>query len=158
MVPKDRPGLRRRLSRFRSQLHALSRGTTLSGYPAPPQLIGLPADVFLAVPASGQVVYRLVRKDKAPVDSYRSRMVSGKGSLPRSAPAIDHAGISTFLTVEQAKSRATKYASWVTRLELRQDAGIHIAKTGTAGHYTVWGDPKVLQKMATTVDEAGEEA
>lgn len=117
----------------------------------------MPPDLVVAVPASGETVYRLVRKDKPEADGFKPRLLLGKGRLPR-GPAINHAGLSTFATAEQARSRATKYESWVAKLDLPADAAVHIAKTDGPGHYTVWGDPKVLEKLAVFVDSAGEGA
>jgi hypothetical protein len=135
----------------RARLLASIRGTGLlpSGLPAPARLYTLPAGSVVAVPATGQKLYRMVKPTIETAD-FVSR--AAKGCRPYTAEVpILHVGISMFAEPAQAASRfgRSKVPGEVT---LEEGQGFHIAKTLGNGHYTVWGDPDALAERTSLID------
>src|SRR6188472_2523541 len=105
--------------------------------------VGLPGDSLVAVPASGQVLYRLVWCVPARERDFMSQMEKGRPPH-KDSPAIYWTGVSMFRERSQAVSRASGKGSAVARVTLRPEEGFHLAKTLNEGHYTVWGLPDRL--------------
>ncbi|HEY3944715.1 MAG TPA: hypothetical protein VGL78_05780 [Solirubrobacteraceae bacterium] len=66
--------------------------------------------------------------------------------------ALLHFGLSTFVTLDAAADRATRWptlGTHIARVRLEPGNGFHVAETA-AGHRTVWGRP--LQLLACVVD------
>jgi hypothetical protein len=114
----------------------------------------MPGDSLVAVPASGQVLYRLVWGIPAKERDFMSLMEKGKPPH-KDCPAIYWAGVSMFRKKSQALSRASGKGSAVARVTLRPDEGFHLAKTLNEGHYTVWGQADRLLANCTVVDGHG---
>jgi hypothetical protein len=105
--------------------------------------VGLRGDSLVAVPASGQVLYRLVWRVPARERDFMSQMEKGRPPH-KDSPAIYWTGVSMFRERSQAVSRARGKGSAVARVTLRPEEGFHLAKTLNEGHYTVWGLPDRL--------------
>lgn len=128
--------------------------STLSGHegaPLPEVQSGLPDGAVLALPAGGQVLYRLSRPGN-PWDAYRSAVAVEKPEYPDN-PAVLVAGISMWRTREQAMRRARKSPVVITQVTLTEGLNFYLAKTLGNGHFTVWGDPERLRDQSEIVYE-----
>ena len=102
---------------------------------------------MLAIRADGDILYRLVREDQPTQYSFTSRASKGRGRLPE-GDVILHTGISMFDSPEAAVARGGRYSSWVAEVKIPPSLAIHVAKTLSKGHYTVWADPRILTDLA----------
>lgn len=114
-----------------------------------PRALGLPSAAVIAVPVNGLVVFRLVRSDP-PTDS------DFRGQSPTRArlsglPELLRLGVSHFLTVEGAERVRRDERSSLARVVLQPDRGIHVARTGSRDHVTVWAPEGELLKAAEVV-------
>jgi hypothetical protein len=121
------------------------------GVPLPEANDGLPDGSVIAVPASGQVLYRLV-KDATSWQSYRSTVAVRKPKY-RDNPAVLEAGISMWERLEQAKARAMRKPLLIAQVTLTEGLNFYLAKTRGDGHFTVWGDPESLRCESKIVFE-----
>jgi hypothetical protein len=111
--------------------------TPTQAVPPGPVAFGLPSDAVVALPAAGQVLYRLASN---PLEESDFVSLAHRGKPPfKKRPMLMHAGLSMFEQIAQAKSRSNR--SPVVVAEVRLDPGFqfYLAKTYGIGHYTVWG-------------------
>lgn len=142
------PGERVRESATARTLHGT--GLLPSGLPAPSSVYSLPAGAIVAVPATGQRLYRAVRHGVVDEGAFRSRFSRGERPYAAETPIL-HVGVSMFASASQAMSRFGRSME-PAEVTLEEGAGFHIAKTLGEGHYTVWGDPEELAMRAVVVD------
>lgn len=102
-----------------------------SGYPVDPSALGAPADAVLAVPATGQKLYRWAGDD-LDVKHFLSYAMRGKRPYPRQWPVLYDA-ISMFGSLAQARSRSNRKHLVVAEVTLVEGAGFHVAKTLSPG-------------------------
>jgi hypothetical protein len=122
--------------------------------PPPPESYGLPLDSVLAVPASGQVLYRLVRDSAAGEGDFVARALKKRPF--GDTPLLLHSGVSMFAEATQAASRARRSPILIAEMHLHADREIYVAKTlMSEGHYTVWGLPDDLLQCVVGVAQAG---
>lgn len=89
------------------------------------------------------------------VDCFKSSDELGippRSGSPEERFCLIHNGVSMFETAQQAAKVAIKWGKgdYVARVRLEPGHGICVAKWGSQGHMTVWGDPVKLAGM--TVD------
>lgn len=121
------------------------------GNPIDPSLLGAPADAVLAVPATGQKLYRWAGDDLA-VKHFLSYAMKGKRPYPRQWPVLYDA-ISMFGSLAQARSRSNRKHLVVAEVTLVEGAGFHVAKTLSPGHFSVWGDPEALLAVSSIASD-----
>ncbi len=111
---------------------------------------------IVAVPATGaEVVYRVVSADGPSSDAFRGRRdFPRRRPLPRDTPWLLLVGVSTFDTPQGALRIAQRRPAGLARMRLQPDLGIHFARTGRPGHFTVWGAPSVLIDCIEHFDRA----
>lgn len=114
------------------------------------------ADRIVAVPATGvEILYRVVAPGGATEDDVRGhRDLPRRRPLPPSTPWLLLAGVSMFDTPAGALRVARRRPAGLACVRLRSDVGIHLARTGGIGHFTVWGAPSVLVACVEGVDQA----
>ena len=120
----------------------------------------MPSDLrVVAVLGEGRTVYRVVESDDPAsgdfLDSFRSSYELGlppRRSSPEERFRAIHMGISCFSTARQAEKVAVRWGlgDYVAELLLPGDRGFRLARWGSRGHMTVWGDPVKLSEA--TVD------
>ena len=118
--------------------------------PQPAAAFDLPRDTILALPADGEVLYRLLRRELPEARDFMSNLTKNKRPFPDEHP-IYYAGMSMFELKSQALSRARR--KHVASVVLEPGKGFHIAKTRGAGHYTVWGDAEQLLEVSRAEDD-----
>ncbi len=112
-----------------------------------PRRLGLPHEVIVAIPSDGQVLYRLIGRDRPRPADFRSNR--DKGRLPaRGQSALLHVGVSMFDAEQAARRRARRAPVFIAAVTLEPGRGFYLAKTGGSAHYTVWGDPDELYACA----------
>jgi hypothetical protein len=115
-----------------------------------PVSLGLPREAVVAVPADGLTVYRLVRSDPPTLRDFLP--ASPKLAAQRRWPELLRAGLSHFLTTEQAERVRRHRVSRIARVDLAGGRGIYVARTGrTPGHVTVWAQAAILLQAARVV-------
>ncbi len=67
--------------------------------------------------------------------------------MPRET-AVLRCGVSMFDSAEAARSRARRTPLFVAAVTLEPGQGFSLAKTGSATHYTIWGEPDALADRA----------
>jgi len=112
------------------------------------------AERIVASPATGaEVLYRVVSVAGAAIDDFR-----GRRDLPRNRPLPPDTpwlhGVSTFDTPVAALRIAQRRPAGLAHVRLKVDVGIHFARTGRPGHYTVRGAPSVLVACVQQIDRA----
>jgi hypothetical protein len=113
--------------------------------------LGLPHDAVIAVPAEDMTAYRLVRSDPPTLRDFQPPSLD-LADL-RGWPELYRAGLSHFLRLEQTERVRRSPISRVAAVELRDNSGIYVARTGrTPGHVTVWARPETLLRLARVVD------
>lgn len=116
----------------------------------------MPIDTAItAEPARGEVLYRLVSGDRPRVEDFMShRDRPRRRPVPAGTPWLLVVGVSMFDTRARALEVARRRPAWVAELHLAPRRGIHRALTGSAGHHTVWGDPRALEACVRVCDMA----
>jgi hypothetical protein len=111
---------------------------------------------LVLVPAAGtEVLYRLARGEPATVDDFRGRRdLSRDRRFPAHTPWVLLAGVSMFDTEQGALKVARRYPATIARVRLRTEVGIHLARSGGRGHFTIWGAPSVLIDCVEATDRA----
>jgi len=114
------------------------------------------AQRIVASPATGaELLYRVVAADGPLIDDFRGRRdFPRQRALPADTPWLLLAGVSMFDTPEAALHVARRRPAGLARVRLKPDLGIHFARTGRSGHYTVWGAPSVLIDCVEHFDRA----
>lgn len=107
----------------------------------------LPPGAILALPARGEMLYRLLSSDEVRERDFFSNHDKDRPPLVGTDHVI-HCGVSMFARPDQALIRANRYPVAVAAITLAAGMGVTLAKTFGAGHYTVWGDPPILQSQA----------
>jgi hypothetical protein len=103
------------------------------------------SSTIVARAAQGEVLYRLVRADRAHAGDFRShRERPRRRPIHVSTPWLLTVGVSMFDSYEGALQVARRRPAWIAELSLVGGWGIHVAITGPFGHRTVWGDPDAL--------------
>ena len=127
--------------------------------PAPWE-IGLQPDWLLLVPASGQVLYRVIGRSNAQERDFQLDRDKKRPRYPDQT-YVDHLGLSMFESEELAEASATNFPKFITSVRLEPDRGFMLARTESEieGHLSVWGDPESLldsvEGPVTRVDEPG---
>lgn len=102
-----------------------------------------------------EVLYRLARGESAAVDDFRGRRDLPRGRrFPARTPWLLLAGVSMFETQQGALTVARRRPATVARVRLKAEAGVHLARSGGRGHYTVWGAPTVLFDCVESINQA----
>lgn len=91
--------------------------------------------------------YRLIRQQQPRAWDSRSNRDRGWPPAPRET-AFLHCGVSMFSDPEAALSRARRTPVYLAAVTLATGRGLHLAKTGSRSHYTVWGTPEDLAACA----------
>lgn len=107
----------------------------------------LPTGSVVAVPSDGEVLYRLIGRERPRATDFRSNRDKGRPPFPRET-ALLHCGVSMFDSEEAARSRARRMPVLVAAVTLEPERGFVAAKTAGPGHYTVWGEPEALAACA----------
>jgi hypothetical protein len=104
------------------------------------------------------VVFRILKDDSDEaviLKSLWSHYQLGKAPKPERETAVVHMGISTFGTIEQARSIANampEIGRYVAPLRLVPSLGFaYTTETGRRGHVTVWGWPAELRSVLGTI-------
>jgi hypothetical protein len=109
------------------------------------------AAAIIAKPARGELLYRVVRADRLRAEDFRShREQPRRRPVAAGTPWLLSVGVSMFDTREGALQIARRRPAWVAELRMVAGQGIHLAVTGSHGHRTVWGDPRVLTACVET--------
>jgi hypothetical protein len=120
---------------------------------SPPGHFGLGSKCVVAVPADGEIVWRITADLEPAVDDFLSFAALGD---PNRGPAILSLGVSVYSTRQQAEQirDAFRRGQHVVSIELSADLGIHLARTArTPGHHTVWGKPdRMLASVVGSVE------
>jgi len=115
-----------------------------------PVPLGLPREAVVAVAADGLTLYRLVRSDPPTLRDFLPP--SPELAAQRRWPELLRAGLSHFLTPEQAERVRRHRVSRIARVDLEGSRGTYVARTGrTPGHVTVWAQAAVLLEAARVV-------
>ncbi|MCA1666354.1 MAG: hypothetical protein LC793_02930 [Thermomicrobia bacterium] len=102
-------------------------------------------------------LYYLVRGDPPLADEFLSRAARG---LPVSSDPVAErwaAGVSMNATPDQVRATAARFVRtrwrFIATLELPTNGQqIQIQRTsGSLGHFTIWGDPEILQRYVITI-------
>jgi hypothetical protein len=118
-----------------------------------------PRVTVLEVPSGSEIdVFRIVRSnqkgDPAFLDSLRSHFeLSHEPRKVERRWTVLHMGISVYMSHDQASQTARRWpklGDYVARIELQADRGFNVARTGHAGHLTLWAEPVKLRDA--TVD------
>lgn len=126
-----------------------------------PSSYSVPDGSIVAVPAAGEVLYRLLVDEAPTPGAFLSRSALGRAPLHDRRrgvliePPILHAGVSMFETADQAASRSRRSPTYIGEVSLPESQawGLYIAKTLTdPGHYTVWGVPELLCGLVQDVE------
>ncbi len=114
------------------------------------------AERIVASPATGaEVLYRVVSVAGATIDDFRGRRdLPRNRPLPPDTPWLLLAGVSMFDTPVAALRIAQRRPAGLAHVRLKVDVGIHFARTGRPGHYTVWGAPSMLVACVQQIDRA----
>ena len=120
--------------------------------PPSPEHFGLPEDWLLIMPASGQTMFRMVKRDSPTKDDFRSDRLLGRPRFAEDLEA-DHLGLSMFEERAQAESMMRRYPKLIAEVRLQPGYGLALARTLPAvdGHYTVWGLPNDLAELVESV-------
>lgn len=112
---------------------------------------------MLAVPARGQVVYRIVGRSTPRLRDFQS---GRERELPRAPNQnfLDYVGISVFGSEAAALENAAKFPKLVAEVVLPSGQGFSIARTfaDIDEHYSVWGDPEALLGQIIEVSRTDE--
>jgi hypothetical protein len=111
--------------------------------PEGPESYNLPLDAVVALAAGGQRVYRVLRGATPGRADSRSDREAGR-PFGGSESWVEHAGLSVYDDPAVSVTIAMRWPVFVAELALPAGAGCSIAKTGGAGHFTIWGPPDVL--------------
>ncbi|MCA1679951.1 MAG: hypothetical protein LC777_13900 [Actinobacteria bacterium] len=114
-----------------------------------PTRLRLPRGTIVATSGEGEVLYRLIGRERPRPADFRSNRDKGRAATPRE-PAILHCGVSMFDSEEAARSRARRKPAFVAAVTLEAGRGFSLAKTAGPSHYTVWGEPEALAACART--------
>src|SRR5829696_8536093 len=109
MVGRLRSAIRTGLDRLRDRL--------TRGYPPLPDRFGLRPGTVLAIPARGQVVFRLVGRSEARPYDFQSNRDKGRPRWPRQ-DYVDYLGISVYGSEEAALRNATQYPKLIAEVVL----------------------------------------
>ena len=118
----------------------------------PPARFGLGSGCVVAVPAEGEIVWRITADSEPVVDDFLSFAALGD---PHRGPAILSFGVSVYSVRQQAEQIRNRFrrGQHVVAIQLPANRGIHLARTGrTPGHHTIWGSPDRL--LAAVVGSA----
>jgi hypothetical protein len=105
-------------------------------------------------PTGAEILYRVVDAGGATTDDLRGRRDLPRRPLPPDTPWLLLAGVSMFDTPDGALHVARRRPAGLARVRLAVDAGIHFARTGRHGHFTIWGAPSTLVGCVERVDPA----
>jgi hypothetical protein len=117
------------------------------------------------VPPSGLTVYRVVATDdrdsEAFTRSFMSNHEQGKPPRPNSPEehfTLIHQAISVFERRYQAEAKARQWSigDYVARLPLPADAGLCVARWGSKGHLSLWGETLMLAQLAADIVRVSE--
>lgn len=116
---------------------------------------GLAEEWIIVVPASGEVVYRVVAGDPLTVRDFKSNRDKGEAQrwVRAGESSLEYLGISVFATEAQARAvveRFPKIGSRIAAVTLSED--MRFARTRrTPGHHTAWGSPEAFLDAAALV-------
>jgi hypothetical protein len=135
----------RRLLRVLVLAQRLERGLR---YPLGEDL-GLVPGTIVAVPATNEVLYRIVGRSLPRLRDFQSPRERDQDPW-QDAAFVDQLSVSMFDSEQRAVENAVKYPKLVAQVVLRPGFGFSLARTEADihGHYCVWGDPEVLLRCA----------
>lgn len=118
-------------------------------------ILGYPP--VLAVPASGQTVYRLLGKSEPRDWDFQSDRDKGRARGPRQ-DVMDHVGLSVFGRPEAALVNAVRWPKFLATVRLDGGHGFMVARTlaEVSDHYCVWGEPATLLAAVVRVQRFDE--
>jgi hypothetical protein len=120
-----------------------------------PHDVGLGPDFIVAVPADGQVLYRITADATPKVHDFLSKRDKHDPQM-RQEHWLLYVGLSMFAEEAQAEAIRDRFRphQHVAEVHLRTKRGFSLARTGkTPGHHTVWGKPEDL--LAAALDHRG---
>jgi hypothetical protein len=118
-----------------------------------PSSLGLAPGSIVAVPANGEILWRITLGEDPVTSDFLSMTALGD---PNRGPAILTLGVSMFSTRGQAARIRDRFRrdQHLVAVGLSVGRGFSLARTGkTPGHHTVWGEPDRL--LAAALDSAG---
>jgi hypothetical protein len=97
-------------------------------------------------------VFRLLGRSVAREWDFQSARDRDRPARP-GQDFLDYAGVSVFGSEDAAIRTARRYPKLLARLHLPAGDGFMIARTlpDAAEHYSVWGDPRSLQRRVVSV-------
>lgn len=119
----------------------------------------------LEVPRGNEIdVFRIVRSnnrgDPAFLDSLRSHYeLSQEPRKVERRWTVLHMGISVYMSQDQASQTARRWpklGDYIARLELQAEHGFNVARTGHAGHLTLWAEPVKLRDATVDISTVAE--
>jgi hypothetical protein len=122
---------------------------------------GPPRVTVLEVPRDAEIdIFRIVRHndrgDPAFLDSLRSHYeLTHEPRKVERRWTVLHMGISVYVSRGQARETALRWpklGGYVARIALRADRGFNVARTGHAGHLTLWAEPVKLRDATVDID------
>jgi hypothetical protein len=120
---------------------------------SPPGRFGLGSTCVVAVPAEGEIVWRITAELEPAVNDVLSFAALGD---PDRGPTILSLGVSVYSTEQQAEQirDAFRRGQHVVPIKLAPNSGMHLARTGrTPGHHTIWAKPDRLLSVVVRTAE-----
>jgi hypothetical protein len=120
-----------------------------SALPPPAETIGIEGVTAIVALTDGQVLHRITADDVPAIRDFLSNR--DLWNIPMKPEHwLFFNGISMFEERSQAESMRDRFrpGQHVTEVPLPARQGFTLAKTRSAGHYTVWGNPETLLTFA----------
>lgn len=118
--------------------------------PPDPTTLGMPSEAVVAVPAAGQLLYRIIVDEKPAIQDFLSNHDKHNRQMGRE-PWLLYNGLSMLADAGQAAEMRDRFrrGQHVAEIVLNPGMGIMLARTlKTPGHHTVWGRPEDLLMLA----------
>ena len=118
--------------------------------PPDPTTLGMPSEAVVAVPAAGQLLYRIILDEKPAIQDLLSNHDKHNRQMGREPWLFDN-GLSMLADAGQAAEMRDRFrrGQHLAETVLNPGMGIMLARTlKTPGHHTVWGCPEDLLMLA----------
>jgi len=108
--------------------------------------------------APSRILFRIVTTDPPTLVDFTSNATRGRPlQNPTSERRRQWAGLSAFATAAQARRNARKFPQlglFIAMLVVPDDGSVHLERTGSSGHHTIWGSPAFLLSCVAQVTSA----